>query len=235
MTLITRDNIVEHMFNISDAKYKEFHGGLVPGNNTIIGVRVPVLRSYAKELLKENDAQTLLDLLGEEWYEERMLQGMIIGLQRGADLQTVLGQTESFLDRIDNWAVCDTFCAGLKLVKKHREEVFDWLMQFVEAQEEYKRRFVLVMLLDYYIDDEYIERVFNIVDKIPKEEYYVQMAAAWALSVALVKKYDRTLAYMENCRLDDFTYNKALQKAVESYRITDQQKAELRSRKRRKD
>lgn len=235
MTQMTRDKIIEHMFCISDAKYKEFHGGLVPGNNTIIGVRVPVLRSYAKELLKETDAQTLLDLLGEEWYEERMLQGMIIGLQRGADLQTVLGQTESFLDRIDNWAVCDTFCAGLKLVKKHREEVFDWLMQFVEVQEEYKRRFVLVMLLDYYIDDEYIERVFDIIDRIPKEEYYVQMAAAWALSVALVKQYDRTLAYMENCRLDDFTYNKALQKAVESYRITDRQKAELRSRKRKKD
>ena len=108
-------------------------------------------------------------------------------------------------------------------------------MQFVEAQEEYKRRFVLVMLLDYYIDDEYIEHVFDVIDRIPKEEYYVQMAAAWALSVALVKQYDRTLAYMEKCRLDDFTYNKALQKAVESYRITDRQKAELRSRKRKKD
>lgn len=232
---ITKETILQHIFELSDEKYKDFHAGLVPGNNTIIGVRVPVLRQYAKELLVETDAQELLKVIGTEWYEERMLRGMVIGLQKKARLQMVLDQTKEFLPLIDNWAICDTFCAGLKIVKKNREEVYNWLIQFVESPQQYVRRFVLVMMMDYYIDEMYIERTLEVVSGISLEGYYVQMAAAWLLSVALVKQFDRTLDWMEKCGLDDFTYNKTLQKAIESYRITPEQKDRLRSYKRKKE
>lgn len=232
---ITQESIRAHIFDMADADFKTFHSRLVPGNDTIAGVRVPVLRQYAKELLKEADAPMLLKIIGSDCYEERMLKGMIIGLWPGAALADVLQQAEQFLPEIDNWAVCDTFCAGLKITKKHKQEVYEWLMQFVSAKEAFTRRFVLVMLLDYYIEEMYIEQMFDIIEKINKDEYYVQMAAAWAVSVALVKMYDRTILYLDRCHLDDFTYNKALQKAVESYRISKEQKQELRSRMRKKD
>ena len=221
---MTTEEIREHLFGLSDEAYQKFHSGLVPGNDTILGVRVPVLRNYAKELLAQEEVLTLLSVIGTQYYEERMLRGMVIGLWPKAELEEVLEQTKNFLPLIDSWGVCDTFCAGLKITKKYKPQVFSWLMQFVDAKEVYVRRFVLVMLLDYYMEEIYIEQVFGVIDRMVKEEYYVQMAAAWAVSVALVKQYDAALDYLERCHLDDFTYRMAIRKAIESYRITDEQK-----------
>lgn len=224
--------IKEHLFEIADAKYKEFHGGLVPGCDTIIGVRVPVLRQYAKELLKEETAEALLDIIDCRYYEEIMLQGMIIGLQPKTEWATIKTQIIDYVPLIDNWGTCDIFCAGLKITKKHKDEIYEMIVDYIASEQEFERRFGVVMLLDYYVEEAYLQKIFELFDSMNLEGYYVQMAVAWAISVCLVKYYNETLEYLKRCKLDDFTYNKALQKGIESYRLTKEQKAAIRAMKR---
>lgn len=220
------------LIQLSDEKYKEFHSGLCKGMKAkLLGVRVPVLRGYAKELYKEYSLEEL-NKIGEDYYEEIMLKGMIIGFQNKADFEFVTKQIKEFIPKIDNWAVCDTFCAGLKITKKYKSEMFNFIKKYLESDEEFEIRFGVVMLLDYYIDEEHMKNVLEICDSIKHEGYYVKMAVAWAISVCLMKYYDITIKYLKNCNLDDFTYNKALQKGIESYRINDEQKIQLRNLKR---
>lgn len=220
------------LIQLSDEKYKEFHSGLCKGMKAkLLGVRVPVLRGYAKELYKEYSLEEL-NKIGEDYYEEIMLKGMIIGFQNKADFEFVTKQIKEFIPKIDNWAVCDTFCAGLKITKKYKSEMFNFIKKYLESDKEFEIRFGVVMLLDYYIDEEHMKNVLEICDSIKHEGYYVKMAVAWAISVCLMKYYDITIKYLKNCNLDDFTYNKALQKGIESYRINDEQKIQLRNLKR---
>lgn len=226
-----KEKIKEKLFELKDPKYKEFHSGLCPGIDNIIGVRVPVLRDYAKKLAKEYETKELIKQIDNQYYEEIMLQGMLIGLLK-EDFVTIQKQIELFVPKIDNWAVCDIFCAGLKITKKYRVEMWNLLQKYLKSNKEFEIRFAIVMILDFYIDEEYIERNFKIFDNIASQDYYVQMAVAWAISICLIKFYDKTLDYLEHADLDNFTYNKALQKAIESYRIDDKNKMILRKMKR---
>lgn len=225
-----KQKIKEKLFELADQKYKEFHGGLCPGTSNIIGVRVPVLRNYAKELAKKYRTEELLKQIDNQYYEEIMLQGMLIGLAK-EDFKNIQKQIEDFVPKIDNWAVCDVFCAGLKITKKHKEEMWNLIQKYLKSNKEFEIRFGIVMILDYYIEEEYLEKDFQIFNSITSQDYYAQMAVAWALSICLIKFYDETMKYLEIADLDKFTYNKALQKAIESYRITDKQKNALRSMK----
>ena len=226
------EKVKERLLELADEKYKEFHSGLCKGMKTeLLGVRVPLLREYAKELYKTCSLEELSNI-GEEYYEEVMLKGMIIGLQTKADFKDITKQIEDFVTKIDNWAICDTFCAGLKITKKYKAEMYDFIKKYLKSNKEFEIRFGLVMLLDYYIEDEYIDEVLKICDSIEHEGYYVKMAVAWLISVTLIKYYDITVKYLKNSDLDDFTYNKALQKGIESYRINDVQKDFLRKMKR---
>ena len=225
-----KQKIKEELISMQDKKYKEFHKGLCPGTENIVGIRVPILRNYAKELLKQYDWKTLIKNIDNEYYEEIMLQGMIIGLAKD-DFNSITQEIKKFVPKIDNWAVCDTFCAGLKITKKHKKEMWNFIQKYIHSKKEFEVRFSVVMILDYYIEDEYLEKIFEIFDSIKREEYYIQMAVAWAISICLIKYYDRTLNYLKTAKLDKFTYNKALQKAIESYRITKEQKQTLRDMK----
>ena len=231
---INRESIREHIFSLRDEKYKDFHSALVPGEETIIGVRVPVLRKYAKELYGEygGEAEELIDIIGDDYYEEIMMQGMIIGLQKKISIDQLFAQIDSFVPKIKNWAVCDVFCAGLKQVKKYPQETYEFLQKYLDSSEEFYIRFGLVMLLDYYVDEAHLTEVLKKTEAISHEGFYVKMAAAWLISVCFVKFYDETLSFMQSCRLDDFTYNKALQNARERLRITTEQKDELKKMKR---
>ena len=233
--MITEETVREHIFSLKDEKYKEFHGSLVPGEETIIGVRVPVLRQYARELYREweGDTAELIAEIGDDFYEEIMLQGMIIGLVKRPELQWLQQQIDEYVPKISNWAICDVFCAGLKAAANHMTEMYAYLLKYLESDDEYSIRFGIVMLLDYYVNEEYLHKLFSHADRIKHDGYYVKMAVAWMISVCFVKFYDETKAYMKDSVLDDFTYNKALQKARESYRITPEQKAELNMMKRR--
>ena len=153
--MITKEIIREHIFLLKDEKYKEFHGSLVPGEETIIGVRVPVLRQYAKELSKdwEGSICDLVKTIGNDYYEEIMLQGMIIGLVKRPGLSWLKQQIDQYVPKISNWAICDVFCAGLKATRNHMAEMYDYLQKFLESDDEYAVRFSVVMLLDYYVNE----------------------------------------------------------------------------------
>lgn len=228
------NEIRQKLLEMQDLKYKEFHSGLCPNVDDIIGVRVPVLRDFAKELLKHHSVENLLEEIGDTYYEELQLQGMVIGLCKEKDFKVVAEYIRNFVPKINSWAVCDTFCAGLKITRKHPQEMWELIKPYFASEQEFEIRFAVVMLLDYYVDEEHLEVDLEILDQIKSEKYYVRMAVAWALSLCLVKFYDRTRKYLlsEGCSLDLFTYNKALQKAVESYRLTSEQKDEMRRMKR---
>ena len=225
------EQIRKRLFEFQDLKYKEFNTDLCPNVDNIIGVRIPILREYAKEIYKNNKLNEIK--IGNKYYEELMIQGMIIGFQTKENIENVIKQIKQFVPKINSWAVCDTFSAGLKITKKHQKEMFELIKTYLKSKKEYELRFAIVMLLDCYINDQYIDSVLQILDSIKSDKYYVQMANAWAISECLVKYYEKTIIFLENCSLDKFTYNKAIQKAIESYRITDEQKEELRKKKRR--
>lgn len=233
LMMITADKIRQDIISLADKDFLQFHSRLVPGQSNIIGVRVPVLREYARKLSKVDSVETLLANISNDYYEEIMLQGMLIGLQKKIPWKSVKEQIIKFVPKIDNWAVCDTFCAGLKITRQYKEQMFELADAYCKKEGEYERRFGVVILLDYFVEPEYLPKIFRLFDLMNREGYYVQMAVAWALSICLIKEYDRTLEYLKTCQLDDFTYNKAIQKAIESYRITKEQKSYLRSIKRK--
>lgn len=224
------EEIRDKLFQLQDLKYKDFHSNLCPNVNDIIGVRVPLLRKYAKELYKNNKLNKIK--IGNKYYEELVLQGMIIGFQTKESIERVINQIKEFVPKINSWAVCDTFCAGLKITKKYPKEIYNLIKEYLKSEKEFELRFAIVMLLDYYINDEYIDEVLSILDSIKSNNYYVKMANAWAISICLIKYYEKAIIFLENSSLDKFTYNKAIQKAIESYRITDKQKDDLRKMKR---
>lgn len=226
-----KETLVQYLFTLQDINYKKFYSRLCPGINNIIGVRVPILRKYAKQLLCEYDMEFLIDNIGNDYYEEIMLQGMIIGLYKDSNIEIILKYIKSFVPKIDNWAICDVFCSGLKITNKNKVMMWDFLQQYIVSDKEFEIRFAIVMILDYYIEEKYLQKVFDILDNIKHNGYYVKMAIAWAVSICIVKYYDNTLRYLQNCKLDNFTYNKSIQKAIESYRISDEQKNILRKMK----
>lgn len=226
-----KDKIKKQLLQLSDSKYQEFHSKLCPGTSNIIGVRVPILRNYAKELSKKYEIEELLPMIDNQYYEEIMLQGMLIGLEK-VEFNILEKQIKEFVPKIDNWAICDVFCAGLKLTKKYKKEMWNFLQTYFNSEKEFQIRFGVVMILDYYIEEDYLKRDFQIFNRIESTDYYVQMAIAWAISVCLIKFYEETVSYLKTASLDKFIYNKAIQKAIESYRMTEEQKEALRKMKR---
>lgn len=226
------NKIRQDLFAMQDLKYKEFHGSLCPDMDNIIGVRIPKLREYAKELYKSNNLKDIK--IEDKYYEELVIQGMLIGFQTKEPIEEIIKQVEKFIPKINSWAVCDTFCAGLKITKKYQTEMFKVIKRYLKSTQEYQVRFAIVMLLDYYINDQYIDQVLQILNNIKLDKYYVQMANAWTISICLIKYYNKTLEFLKTTKIDDFTYNKGIQKAIESYRITKEQKDYLKTLKRGK-
>lgn len=217
-------SIKEDLFSLQDKKYQEFHSKLCPGISNIIGVRIPVLRKYAKE----NKDKVEIFSIPNDYYEEIMLKGMFIGLEKELNYENI----EKFIPLIDNWAVCDVFCAGLKQVKKDKHRMWDFILRYINSIQEFEVRFAVVMILDFYIEEEYIKDVLGILQKVKHEGYYAKMAVAWAYSICFVKFFDETKKVFNNMKIKDkFIYNKSIQKALESYRLSDEQKQVLRKMK----
>lgn len=163
-----------------------------------------------------------------QYMEELMLYGVVIGMAK-EKLEALFPYIERYVDRIDNWSLCDSFCCGLKQTKKQPELMWEFLRPYLRSEEEFKLRFGVVMLMNFYITPEYIEELLRIFDNIHHEGYYVKMAVAWALSVCLVKQWEKSFAYMSSSEnhLDEFTYVKTIQKCRESFRLSLQQKGAL--------
>ena len=223
--------IKRRLEGLSDKKYKEFHSSLCPNINEIIGVRVPDLRNLAKEIVKASDVEEYLKNALDDTYEERLLQGMVLGLWK-TDMKNFVKYLEDFIPKINSWAVCDVSVAGFKIIKKNKEYMWNYIKYYLTSEEEFKLRCAIVMLLDYYITEEYIDKVLTILNSIRSGAYYVKMAVAWTLQVAFVKFPEKTMNLLKNNNIDDWTYNKALQKIVESYRVDKDTKEQIKKMKR---
>ena len=225
------ENVRKTLLALADEDYRIFHSKLVPGTENILGVRVPELRKLAKKLVKE-DSREYFEAAPDMYYEEDMLRGFMVGYGR-MDIEERLDKVREFLPSIHNWAVCDCFCSTLKFTEKNREKVWEFLQPYFLSDKTYELRFASVMALDYYVLPEYAPAVFRYFDEMKSGDYYVQMAVAWAVSVYYVHLPEMTEAYMRENLLDDFTYNKSIQKICESYRVDKETKARLRSLKRK--
>ena len=215
----------------SDEKYKEFHSGLSVGSNYIYGVRIPILRRMAKRIAAA-DWRGYIALAKDDSYEEILLQGMVLGYAK-CSLEETFDRITVFLPKIDNWAICDTFCSGLKRVRQDLYETWKFLMRYETSEREFDRRFVVVMLMDYFLEGKYLDQALDVIVNIRKEEYYVSMAAAWALATAFVKDREKVLRILEGKDLDPATHNRTIQKCRDSYRISEEDKALLKSLRRK--
>ena len=223
--------ILEKLNELSDEKYKKFHTGLCPNSSEIIGVRVPDLRKLAKEIVQTTDVEKYLNNALDNTYEERLLQGMVLGLWK-TDIDTFTKYLQKFIPKINSWAVCDVSVAGFKITKKNMEYMWKFNQNYLKSNKEFELRFAIVMMLDFYITEEYIDEVLVILNNIKNDQYYVKMAIAWTLQVAFVKFPEKTMKFLEENNIDVWTYNKALQKITESYRVDKETKEIIRKMKR---
>ena len=231
--VISAENIKLVLEEHIDEKFQAFTSALIPGSRPIMGVRVPVLRKIAKEIAK-GDWQTYLREATEDSYEEVAVKGFVIGYAK-AELGILLPYIKEHIEKIDDWSLCDGFCSNLKIAGRYQDAFLEFLLPYGKIDDEFKQRVVAVMLMDYYLTDAYIDQTLEILDSLKNEKYYCKMAVAWAVATAWVKQREKTYAYMQtgNNTLDDWTYNKAIQKMLESYRVSDEDKEVLRKMKRK--
>lgn len=223
------ERIRRQLFELQDLKYRDFNSSLIPtvDKETVIGVRTPQLRKLAKELSKDPDIGVFLRTLPHNYYEENNLHGLIIEGMK--DYDKCIAEMELFLPYIDNWATCDIISP--KVFKKHLPELLDEIKVWIGLDHTYTIRFGIEMLMSFYLDDRFKPEYPEMVAGVKSEEYYVNMMIAWYFATALAKQYDAVIPFIEGKRLDKWTHNKAIQKSVESYRITPEQKAYLKALK----
>ena len=223
------EDIRKELFALQDEKYQAFQVKLFPTLNpeSIIGVRTPDLRSYAKKLLKQEEIAEFLSDLPHRYFDENQLHAFIISEMK--DYERCIGEVKRFLPYVDNWATCDQMSP--KVFKKHLPELLVCIKEWIRSDETYTIRFGVGMLLEHYLDDAFSLEYPEMVAGLRSSEYYVNMMIAWYFSTALAKQYEVILPFIENRRLDTWTHNKAIQKALESYRITPEQKEYLKGLK----
>jgi len=222
-------NIAKDLFKLQDKKYREMQIKIIPNidPNSIIGVRTPELRKYAKDLFKSNNYKSFLENLPHKYFDENQLHAFIIS--ELYDYNECITYTNKFLPYVNNWATCDQMSP--KVFKKHKEELLKEIKIWIKSKKTYTIRFGIGKLMQLYLDDNFKEEYLELVSNIKSKEYYVNMMIAWYFATALAKQYDTTIKYIENNKLDKWTHNKTIQKAIESYRITSEQKEYLRSLK----
>ena len=226
---MVNEEIINNLNSLSDSKYRDFQIKLIPGKTSdqMIGVRTPDLRSYAKELSKRDDISDFLNNLPHEFFDENQLHAFVISLMK--DYDKCMCEVERFLPYVDNWATCDQMSP--KIFRKNREKLLEKVRIWIASDKTYTIRFGIKMLMEHFLDDDFDLQYPDMVASVRSEEYYVNMMIAWYFATALAKQYDSILPYIEEKRLDTWTHNKAIQKSIESYRITDDQKSYLRSLK----
>ena len=221
--------IRQALFLMKDEAYREFQAKLIPtiAPETIIGIRTPELRAYAKQLIKQGDADEFLAALPHEYFDENQLHAFILSELK--DFERCIAEVGRFLPYVDNWATCDQLSP--KAFKKNKERLLPYIKKWIASDKVYTIRFSIGMLMQHFLDEEFDPVYPDMVAAVRSYEYYVNMMIAWYFATALAKQYDAVLPYIENRRLADWTHNKAIQKAIESRRVTDEQKRYLRGLK----
>lgn len=221
--------IQEKLFALQDKKYKDFSSKLIPNVNpdNVIGCRTPDLRKLAKEISDTEEANDFLNALPHQYIEENNLHGMLI--ERMKDFDVLIAYLDKFLPYVDNWATCDIVTP--KIFKKNTQKLLPKIQEWISSDKTYTIRFGVEMLMSFYLNEEFKEEYLEWVSKIKSEEYYVKMMVAWYFATALAKQYDSAVKFIQENKLEVWTHNKAIQKSVESYRITAEQKEYLKSLK----
>ena len=222
-------NLTNRLFEIQDLKYRDFSHSLMPtvDKEKVIGVRAPALRKLAKELSKDERSKNFMSSLPHVYYEENNLHAFLI--EQIKDFDTAISEIDRFLPYVDNWATCD--CMSPKAFKKDLDRLLTKIDQWLSSSHTYTVRYGICTLMRYYLDSRFSPDFLKKVAEIRSDEYYVKMMIAWYFATALAKQYDATLPYISEKKLDKWTHNKAIQKAIESYRVTDEHKAYLKTLK----
>ena len=219
--------IQKRLFELRDEKYAEFQLKLTPGvtKASVIGVRVPVLRKFAKELIKDPAHKAFLSELPHKYYDENMLHGLLVSEIK--DYDACIVELEKFLPYVDNWAVCDIMSP--KVLAKRKYELIVKIREWTKSKEVYTCRFGLETLMTHFLDKDFKPEYLEIAAKVKSDEYYINMMIAWFFATALAKQWNAAIPYIENRKLSDWVHKKTIQKAVESFRITDEQKEYIKT------
>jgi len=222
-------DLQKELFSFQDLSYRDFHAKLIPTveKEKIIGIRTPVLRSFAKEFGKRDEARVFMDILPHSYYEEDNLHGMLI--QKIKDFDECIRELDRFLPFIDNWATCDMM--SLKVLKSEPERLMRKIKEWLSAEHTYTVRFGIKCIMDFYLEENFSEDILKLVANVKHEDYYVKMMCSWFFATALAKQYESALPYLTEKRLSPWVHNKTIQKAVESYRISDETKIYLKTLK----
>lgn len=224
------DNIRQTLFSLADESYKQFHQKLIPtvDPKNIVGVRTPELRRFAKQIIKENKVDAFLSALPHVYYDENQLHAFILSELK--DFDRTVREVCRFLPYVDNWATCDQLSP--KVFNRHKPELIPYIQQWMHSNHIYTVRFGIGRLMLHFLDDDFDIQYPEWVASIRSDEYYINMMIAWYFATALAKQYNLVIHYITDKKLDTWTHNKTIQKAIESYRITDEQKAFLKKYKR---
>ncbi len=225
----TEKYVRQKLFELRDEKYRDFHASLMPtvDKKTVIGVRSPQLKKFAKDFYKSGDYESFLEILPHKYYEENNVHAALIGFEK--DYEKAIKLLDKFLPFVDNWATCDMM--RISVFKKHLPELYSKIPEWLVADNPYTVRFGIKMLMDFFLGESFTAECAERVCSVRRDEYYVRMMVAWYFATALAKNYGEAVPYIENHRLEKQTNNKAIQKAIESFRITDEQKKYLRTLK----
>lgn len=223
------EGIRKELYELQDVIYRDFQSGLIPNvpKEYFIGVRTPELRKLAKRMAERDDVEEFLNDLPHATFDENQLHAFIISDIK--DYDKCMAEVEKFLPYVDNWATCDQMSP--KAFKKNREALLTHIREWIVSDKTYTVRFAIGMLMSHFLDEDFDEMYLDMVAEVKSEEYYINMMIAWYYATALAKQYDATLPYIRNRRLNKWTHNKAIQKSVESRRITDEQKEYLKGLK----
>ena len=206
---------LNYLKSLSDENYKKFHSGIVNTNLDIIGIRVPIMRKIAKSILKTN-VEEFLKFVGNKYYEEVFIEGLVIS---SSDEDIIDKYLIKFIERIDNWGICDSFCSNFKIVNKKLGKYWIYFNSLIDLDKEFQTRVSIVIMMNYYLTDNYIDRVLKIVSSVNSDKYYINMAISWLLSVTIIKYQDKVLELLESKKLNKFVQNKTISKIQDSYRI----------------
>ncbi len=226
------EEIRKRLFENQDIKYRDFSKSLcLTAKYEMIGVRTPIVRDIAKKFEVDNIEKYIFDK-DIKYYEELLLRGFLIG-NKNNNLENTFKYLKYYIPLIDSWGVCDGTCASLKITNKNVDEMWNFIQEYIKSNKEYEIRFAVVMYLNYYTKTKYLNKIFKQIEQIKNEEYYVKMAVAWFVAEAYANNREETLEYIKKSKLDNWTFNKAIQKIRESYRVTQEDKDMLNKMKRK--
>lgn len=212
----------------SDAKYKKTNEKIIKTNKKMIGVRMPILHSLAKKISKK-DYELFLKEVKDEYYECVLTEALVISYL--ADINEIFDKLDNFYYKIDNWAVCDSLASNLKIINKNLDITYSYVKRLLKSTNVWKVRFGFVLLLDYYVDEKYLFDIFKLIDSDKNDFYYVMMAKAWLISACYIKYPNETYEYLNKKNIDKITYNKAISKICDSYRVSLEDKIKLKKMK----